>query len=122
MWQVKGACQVLYDLPLAYRGKFKRVTGRERLQFCRHLSQLTDNEINADDAILFSSTSWTADEDFSVLLDALISYEQAATNSSKLPDLTVIITGRGPQKEFYLRKIEQLQMDHVTIITPWLEL
>ena len=55
-------------------------------------------------AVLISSTSWTPDEDFGVLLEALVHYEAAAQQQRqggrkgggerKLPDLLVLITGR----------------------------
>lgn len=47
-------------------------------------------------AFVFSSTSWTADEDFSVLLTALDAY-QAAKLSGKfdLPGIALVITGKG---------------------------
>ncbi|KAK3318764.1 glycosyl transferases group 1-domain-containing protein [Apodospora peruviana] len=57
--------------------------------------------------LLVSSTSWTPDEDFSILLDALIKYAAAATGEIVVPVLA-IITGKGPQKEMYLRKIADL--------------
>ncbi|XP_013099158.1 chitobiosyldiphosphodolichol beta-mannosyltransferase [Stomoxys calcitrans] len=73
-------------------------------------------------AILVSSTSWTPDEDFSILLEALKVYEKEAANRPQnFPYLLCIITGKGPQKEDYQKKIEILKMSRVGIITPWLE-
>jgi beta-1,4-mannosyltransferase len=46
-------------------------------------------------ALLVSSTSWTADEDFSLLLTALDIYQEAVHAGQKLPKLLVIITGKG---------------------------
>ena len=63
-----------------------------------------------------SSTSWTEDEDFGVLLDAL---ELIETHLKE--DLVVIITGIGPEKAMYNEKIKQLQFKRIQIITPWLE-
>jgi beta-1,4-mannosyltransferase len=73
--------------------------------------------------LLVSSTSWTEDEDFSVLLTALQDYEKQSQegNLRKLPQLICVITGKGPLKEYYLQKISSLDWKHVTIITPWLE-
>ena len=49
--------------------------------------------------LLVSSTSWTPDEDFSVLLDALISYSDLAiTTHPHLPEILVVVTGKGPQR------------------------
>merc|ERR1712059_58629 len=69
---------------------------------------------------MVSSTSWTEDEDFSVLLSALVSYE-AKVEELGLPDLVVVITGKGPQKNYYVGHIRSLALEHVTFITPWLE-
>ncbi|XP_068765118.1 chitobiosyldiphosphodolichol beta-mannosyltransferase isoform X4 [Struthio camelus] len=44
-------------------------------------------------ALLISSTSWTEDEDFSVLLKALEDYEQYINDGVKLPSLVCVITG-----------------------------
>lgn len=73
--------------------------------------------------LLVSSTSWTEDEDFSLLLNALQCYEEAATNKSLpgLPELVCVITGKGPLKQFYCHEIAQRAWSHVTVITPWLE-
>jgi beta-1,4-mannosyltransferase len=71
--------------------------------------------------LLVSSTSWTPDEDFSLLLDALCSY--AASSRPKFPILA-IITGKGPQKQMYLDRIASLhkesKMNQITILTAWL--
>ena len=59
--------------------------------------------LNGSMRLIVSSTSWTPDEDFSILLDALTRYAPNAP----VPVLA-IITGKGPQKEMYLQKIEEL--------------
>ena len=60
-------------------------------------------------ALLVSSTSWTSDEDFGLLLEALVSYEAAAQEASKAGRdptcLLLLITGKGPQKAYYEAKI-----------------
>ncbi|XP_029692370.1 chitobiosyldiphosphodolichol beta-mannosyltransferase [Takifugu rubripes] len=72
-------------------------------------------------ALLISSTSWTEDEDFSVLLKALEAYEGFIRGGASLPSLVCVITGKGPQKEHYRRQIASLHLQHVNICTPWLE-
>ena len=49
-----------------------------------------------------SSTSWTEDEDFNVLLEALDAFEAARTAEPEAyPRLVCAITGKGPLKEHY---------------------
>jgi len=86
--------------------------------------------------VIISSTSWTPDEDFSILLDALVQLNTQMENNQKetevsstssmssrqqQPHILVIVTGKGPQKEMYKAKIEKLQLKHITIITMWLD-
>lgn len=80
-------------------------------------------------AILVSSTSWTADEDFNILLESLQLYEQRArlrkpAAGSDLPRVLVVVTGKGPLKDHYLdqvRKLEDLeQWQYVRCISMWL--
>ncbi|XP_068003374.1 chitobiosyldiphosphodolichol beta-mannosyltransferase isoform X2 [Melanerpes formicivorus] len=72
-------------------------------------------------ALLVSSTSWTEDEDFSVLLKALEGYEDSISEGAKLPSLVCVITGKGPLKDYYNGLIHQLHFKHIQICTPWLE-
>ncbi|SCV71394.1 BQ2448_2982 [Microbotryum intermedium] len=94
-------------------------------------------------ALLVSATSWTADEDFSILLEALKVYEKAAkayaqgkgglpqdalTSSGKsgtvLPKVLVVITGKGAGKEAFEREVERLDKswEFVRVRTSWLAL
>ena len=75
--------------------------------------------------LLVSSTSWTPDEDFSVLLEALINYSDLAiTTHPHLPEVLVVVTGKGPQKEAFLTRIKDLKaeekLEMVTIETAFL--
>ncbi len=75
--------------------------------------------------LLVSSTSWTPDEDFSVLLDALINYSDLAiTTHPHLPEILVVVTGKGPQKDAFLTRIKDLKaqekLEMVTIETAFL--
>uniref|UniRef100_A0A1I7UML8 Chitobiosyldiphosphodolichol beta-mannosyltransferase n=2 Tax=Caenorhabditis tropicalis TaxID=1561998 RepID=A0A1I7UML8_9PELO len=67
--------------------------------------------------VLISSTSWTPDEKFEILLDALVKYNQ----EEGYPRILMIITGKGPLKEKYLEDIQKKSMKNVAIVTPWLE-
>ncbi|CAI5736387.1 unnamed protein product [Hyaloperonospora brassicae] len=74
-------------------------------------------------AVIISSTSWTADEDFGILLAALELLDQrtSSLSSSEFPNLLVVVTGKGPQKAMYLEKIRQLAFKRIRIATMWLE-
>ena len=75
-------------------------------------------------ALIVSSTSWTPDEDFSILLDALKEYERSARTREEvrkskrndylrpLPKILVIVTGKGPLREKYMQEVQQLQTGH----------
>ncbi|KAK4251382.1 glycosyltransferase [Corynascus novoguineensis] len=63
--------------------------------------------------LVVSSTSWTPDEDFSLLLDALVQYATATSspsNAHRTP-LLAVITGKGPQREAYLRRVAELSAE-----------
>uniref|UniRef100_F6TKH0 ALG1 chitobiosyldiphosphodolichol beta-mannosyltransferase n=1 Tax=Equus caballus TaxID=9796 RepID=F6TKH0_HORSE len=72
-------------------------------------------------ALLVSSTSWTEDEDFSILLAALEKFEQLILDGESLPSLVCVITGKGPLKEHYSRLLSQKRFRHIQVCTPWLE-
>lgn len=75
-------------------------------------------------ALVVSSTSWTPDEDFSILLEAAQQYDSAASHPSaykQYPDVLFIITGRGPEREMYLNRLRQIQMKRVSFLSLWLE-
>lgn len=77
--------------------------------------------------LLVSSTSWTPDEDFSILLSALANYsELAITTHPHLPEIFAIITGKGPQKAHFLEEIKNLKangkLEMVTIETAFLDM
>ena len=115
-----AAASVLYDRP---PDKFRPITASERSDLFKRLASdyPVFSDISEDTGVLVSSTSWTEDEDFGVLLEALLQYEKAKIGGQRLPDLCVVITGKGPQKQFYLDKISRLELKHVSIVTPWLE-
>jgi len=70
---------------------------------------------------LVSSTSWTEDEDFSILLHALDEYElKREVSPSQYPPLMCVITGKGPLKDHYLEIIKSKHWRHVIVCTPWL--
>jgi beta-1,4-mannosyltransferase len=81
--------------------------------------------------LAISSTSWTPDEDFGVLLDAIVQIgekvkgriEKGNTKKENFPKIIFIITGKGPQKAMYQAKIAKLQLSKfgIYILTMWLE-
>ncbi len=78
--------------------------------------------------LIISSTSWTEDEDFNILLDFAAYYSKyvravvAAKLTTSVPRIFIVITGKGPLKEFYEEKIAKEDFSHVTFFTAWLEI
>jgi beta-1,4-mannosyltransferase len=70
-------------------------------------------------AIIISSTSYTADEDFDILLDAIKMYDD-----ENLSKILVIVTGKGPLKEFYRAKIGGLNptLKSARVLQLWMDI
>jgi len=134
-WNIKSS--VLYDRPPDF---FKETSVEEKHLLFQKLSK-EYKEFAGDDnnstlftkcvdgkvvyrpdrpAIIISSTSWTEDEDFSILLKALEIYEHKKSKQITLPKLCCIITGKGPMKDYYKSIIAEKNFEHIEIVTPWL--
>ena len=121
-WNVKAVA--LHDRPPKH---FQPLSPAQRSAFLHRLpetAQYAPDLENGTWRLIVSSTSWTPDEDFSILLDSLVAYADSTTTNSHLPKILAIITGKGPQKEYYLEQIrklnEQKKLPNVVLTTAWL--
>ncbi|KAI1172139.1 glycosyltransferase family 33 protein [Nemania sp. FL0916] len=92
--------------------------------------------LSGDMRLIVSSTSWTPDEDFSLLLNALVAradkYKTVMDHTLTFPkamipkpQILAIITGKGPQKAAYEARIEELScrsLPGIRIQTAWLSM
>lgn len=127
---------------LPYMTQFTEVDGFPPYSAASALNSLSTPSLRKDrPALLVSSTSWTSDEDFGILLEALKLYESRArkvnltnceNSQSKhdskerrqiLPRVWMVITGKGPLKEGYMAEVELLQKNwqYVRCTSLWLE-
>ncbi|KAG1889273.1 glycosyltransferase family 33 protein [Suillus subluteus] len=121
-----------------YATQFTEILGLLPYSTSRASSSPTSPSLRKDrPALLVSSTSWTPDEDFGILLEALKLYESRAreanceNSQSKhdskerqvLPRIWMVITGKGPLKERYMAEVELLQKNwqYVRCTSLWLE-
>lgn len=117
--------RTLHDRPAEV---FQPVNEHHRLGFLQNYRRILDHYdaiVEEKAVVLVSSTSWTPDEDFSIFLDALCQYSQWASSSKQgLPEIVVVITGKGPQKQHYESLISKLGnqglLEKVHIYTDWL--
>lgn len=72
-------------------------------------------------ALVTSSTSWTEDEDFGILLEALVLLDKHLSLQNSSLKILVAVTGKGPMKNMYEEKISRLTFSHLAIVTLWLE-
>lgn len=73
-------------------------------------------------ALLVSSTSWTEDEDFEMLVRALASLDKLAVDEpGAYPDFVVCVTGKGPLRAHFEARFAELRLRRVHLRTLWLE-
>lgn len=120
----------------AIKGIFNRLCLREsHILFKKYC--LLDNAITVEDEnkvigynryrpiLMLSSTSWTPDEDFDILLKSFIITENKliAKNRSleNLRKVLFVITGRGPMKEAFFKKVGESNLKLFDVQSLWLE-
>jgi beta-1,4-mannosyltransferase len=117
---------VIYDRPA---DEFIRARAHERGALRRRLAGIVAApEISLDGplrpAVLVSPTSWTADEDFDLLLDALLRCDRAirerGDEARPFPGLSVFISGDGPLRRRFEERIRCMDLGKIRIRTLWL--
>ncbi|GAA6057297.1 hypothetical protein JCM3770_001705 [Rhodotorula araucariae] len=153
--QLQGRIATLHDRPPA---SFRRQTEQEAHELLSRLPELTSISfpslpapeagatlftpaLGVRPALVVSATSWTLDEDFSLLLRALDLYDAAASTLSQpggglrardlaegkvegaLPPLVALITGRGAGRAAFERAAAdcEARWRRVRVRTAWLE-
>ncbi|KAL9006739.1 MAG: hypothetical protein Q9188_000517 [Gyalolechia gomerana] len=124
-WKLMGLVLPLHDRPFDHFHPLRESQRFEFLTQCPETAFAVDEIRRGMTKVLISSTSWTPDEDFSLLLNALISYsDMAASTRSYLPKILTIITGKGPLKDAFVAKIgtatDEGRLNRVQIRTAWL--
>ena len=125
LWSIfRVKAVTLHDRPASM---FQPLSPEQRKSVLERLPETKEHAVDLQQGkwrLIVSSTSWTADEDFSLLLEALENYSSSVQKESSLPDILAIITGKGPQKEYYLEKIralnQQKKLESVLVNTAWL--
>jgi len=121
-YNIRSPIFTLHDRPAyIFQPIFSSSTRRGFLKHLPETSQFAQAIMAGKTRLLVSSTSWTPDEDFNLLLEALCSY---AASEKFLPPILAIITGKGPLKQMYLDRIASLtknqELANITILTAWL--
>ncbi|KAH7328065.1 glycosyl transferases group 1-domain-containing protein [Stachybotrys elegans] len=126
-FKLRNTVHTLHDRPAEL---FQPITSpEERRAFLSRLAETKADAQNIVDGavrLIVSSTSWTPDEDFGMLLDALVAYANPVpdTTAESPSPILAIITGKGPQQKMYIEKIQQLQearqLPGIRILTAWL--
>ena len=119
-----SAVRVLYDRPAAAFAPLDRAE-RERLR----QAMFTRLAVARSGALGFiiSPTSWNADEDFDVVIEAVRHLEdrirgwEAGNAARRFPDLVILVTGDGARRAEFERRFAGLPARRVQLRTRWLE-
>lgn len=127
-FKLKTPIHTLHDRPATI---FQPITTRRARE--EVLIRIPETTAQAQDILdgnvrlIVSSTSWTADEDFGILLEALMAYaapREVDDEGEPASPILAIITGKGPQKAAYLEKIKELteggKLPGIKVVTAWL--
>ena len=116
--------QVLYDRPASAFVPIER-TAREQVR----QALFARLGVRGSGAIGFivSPTSWTADEDFDVVIDAVLQMEdrirgwEAGGPDRRFPDLVILVTGDGARRAEFERRFAGLPARRIQLRTRWLD-
>lgn len=76
---------------------------------------IMNTPFTAYDFIAVSSTSWTKDEDFGLVLQALPEYSRATAEKKTL----LFITGKGELRDEFISKFNALDLKNIDLVTAW---
>jgi beta-1,4-mannosyltransferase len=110
----KVKATVLYDRPGA---AFGRTAGDAANALWEKLAK--DHRLGGRSPLVVCPTSWTPDEDFDLLLEALERTERQL--KSRAASLAVILTGRGPLRESFEARAARRNFTAITVRTIWLD-
>ena len=115
--------EVLYDRPAAAFAQVDRIEReRHRLALFGRLG-VHANPVG----FIVCPTSWTEDEDFDVIIDAVLRLEErirgweAADHTRRFPDLVILVTGDGARRAEFERRFAGLPARRIQLRTRWLE-
>jgi beta-1,4-mannosyltransferase len=116
--------RVLYDRPAS---AFVPVERTEREQIRQALFTRLGVRSSGPVGFVISPTSWTADEDFDVVIDAVLQMEdrirgwEAGGPSRRFPDLVILVTGDGQRRAEFERRFAGLPARRIQLRTRWLD-
>jgi beta-1,4-mannosyltransferase len=110
------AATVLYDRPARH---FAPLPADRRAHVVRELCLRVGWQPEGPPLVVVSPTSWTADEDFALLLEALAECE-ARLAAQPGPPLLVVLTGTGPLRREYEARLAHLPGARVHAYALWL--
>ena len=119
-WKITAT--VLYDRPATFFAKPSLEAGNELWQRLARDLHLGSRRI----PLVVCPTSWTPDEDFDLLLEALERTDRGliarrGNPDGDGPDLAVLLTGRGQLKTEFERRVSRRVFKRVAVRTAWLE-
>ena len=112
----------LPDKPLL--GLFKFLSSEQAPELYKKYKELNELLDKNRPILMISSTSWTPDEDFNILLNSFIKTEEMIKNEHKLNNIKKVlflITGKGPMKENFMKKVEKSNLNIFNVKSIWLD-
>jgi beta-1,4-mannosyltransferase len=115
--------QVLYDRPAS---AFTAIERGDRERYRQALFGRLGVHANPVGFIV-CPTSWTEDEDFDVIIDAVLRLEErirgweAAHSDRRFPDLVILVTGDGERRAQFERRFAGLPARRIQLRARWLE-
>ena len=119
-WHVRAT--VVYDRPSAFFARPSLEASNDLWQRLAHDLHLGPRRL----PLVVCPTSWTPDEDFDLLLEALERAERALNaklgrSDGASPDLVVMMTGRGEMRTDFEKRLSRRDFKRVAVRAAWLE-
>ena len=109
----------LPDKPLL--GLFKFLTSEQAPELYKKYKELNTLLDKNRPILMISSTSWTPDEDFNMLLNSFIKTEEILNKNNNLKKVLFLITGKGPMKENFMKKVNESNLKIFNVKSIWLD-